>query len=45
MGRHALALEYLANRIRKALVVLCFAKAGADGGHEGVPWTEPGDED
>ena len=69
---HALVLEYVANRKRKALAVLRFAKAGADGGlyqvdsashartrdilgerateddgggHEGVPWTEPGDED
>ncbi len=68
---HALVLEYVANRKRKALAVLRFAKAGADGGlyqvdsashartrdilsadageddgggHEGVPWTEPGDE-
>ncbi len=69
---HALVLEYAANRKRKALAVLRFAKAGEDGGlykvdsashartrdilgadaaeddggggHEGVPWTEPGDE-
>ncbi len=69
---HALVLEYVANRKRKALAVLRFAKAGEDdglyqvnsafhartrdilggdaaendgGGHEGVPWTEPGDKD
>ncbi len=73
---HALVLEYLANRKRKALAVLRFAKAADDGGvykvdsafhartrdilgggaeeddgasggnsgHEGVPWTEAGDE-
>ena len=32
---HGLLLEYAANRKRKALAVLHFAKAGADMGHYG----------
>ena len=38
---HGLLLEYAANRKRKALAVLHFAKSGADAG---VAWTRSGDE-